>query len=84
KIGDGILPQKLKETPETKETKQEEEGFTEEDPSPSLFSEENKDPYKIKIDETEKILLDLKEACYKNNPTSYSGNQDISNLERLI
>ena len=41
----------------------------EEDPSPSLFSEEKEDPDKIKIDETEKILLDLKEACYKNSPT---------------
>jgi len=78
-----IFTKKLKETPETKETKQEEEGFTEEDPSPSLFSEEKEDPDKIKIDETEKILLDLKEACYKNSPTSYSGNQDISKLEIL-
>lgn len=25
----------------------------------------------------------LKEACYKNSPTSYSGNQDISKLEIL-
>nr|YP_010556890.1 hypothetical chloropalst RF1 [Phytolacca rivinoides]UYS92272.1 hypothetical chloropalst RF1 [Phytolacca rivinoides] len=80
-------------TSETKETKQEEEGFTEEDPSPSLFSEEKEDP--DKIDETEKIRVNgkdktkdefhfhLKEACYKNSPTSYSGNQDISKLEIL-
>nr|WFF47540.1 Ycf1 protein [Silene latifolia] len=80
---------------ETKETKQEEEGFTEEDPSPSLFSEEKEDPDPDKIDETEKIRvngkdktkdefhLHLKEAYYKNSPTSYSGNQEISKLEIL-
>nr|UKQ58022.1 hypothetical chloroplast RF19 [Silene stewartiana] len=80
---------------ETKETKQEEEGFTEEDPSPSLFSEKKEDPDPDKIDETEKIRvngkdktkdefhLHLKEAYYKNSPTSYSGNQDISKLEIL-
>ncbi|XP_057548653.1 protein TIC 214-like [Amaranthus tricolor] len=94
-----IFTKKLKETPETKEseeeTEQEEEGFTEEDPSPSLFSEEKEDPDKIQIDEMEKIRvngkdktkdefhLHLKEACYKNSPTSYSGNQDISKLEIL-
>nr|YP_010445473.1 hypothetical protein RF1 [Bougainvillea arborea]UTM06097.1 hypothetical protein RF1 [Bougainvillea arborea] len=83
----------IEKTSETKETKQEEEGFTEEDPSPSLFSEEKEDP--DKIDETEKIRVNgkdktkdefhfhLKEACYKNSPTSYSGNQDISKLEIL-
>nr|QBC70516.1 hypothetical protein RF1 [Tetragonia tetragonoides] len=83
----------IEKTSETKETKQEEEGFTEEDLSPSLFSEEKEDP--DKIDETEKIRVNgkdktkdefhfhLKEACYKNSPTSYSGNQDISNLEIL-
>nr|YP_010443441.1 hypothetical protein RF1 [Arenaria serpyllifolia]UTE94315.1 hypothetical protein RF1 [Arenaria serpyllifolia] len=88
-----IFTKKLKETSETKETKQEEEGFTEEDPSPSLFSEEKEDP--DKMDETEKIRvngkdktkdefhLHLKEACYKKSPTSYSGNQDISKLEIL-
>ncbi|XP_057518029.1 putative protein TIC 214 N-terminal part [Amaranthus tricolor] len=81
-----IFTKKLKETPETKEseeeTEQEEEGFTEEDPSPSLFSEEKEDPDKIQIDEMEKIRvngkdqtkdefhLHLKEACYKNSPTS--------------
>nr|QVL29770.1 Ycf1 [Mirabilis jalapa] len=102
-----IFTKKLKEASETKEseeetdveiektyeTKQEEEGFTEEDLSPSLFSEEKEDP--DKIDETEKIRVNgkdktkdefhfhLKEACYKNSPTSYSGNQDISKLEIL-
>ncbi|KAK9661457.1 hypothetical protein RND81_O055700 [Saponaria officinalis] len=83
----------IEKTSETKETKQEEEGFTDEDPSPSLFSEEKEDP--DKMDETEKIRvngkektkdefhLHLIEACYKNSPTSYSGNQDISKLEIL-
>nr|YP_009730640.1 hypothetical protein RF1 [Psammosilene tunicoides]QHU77276.1 hypothetical protein RF1 [Psammosilene tunicoides] len=83
----------IEKTSETKETKQKEEGFTDEDPSPSLFSEEKEDP--DKMDETEKIRvngkdktkdefhLHLKEACYKNSPTSYSGNQDISKLEIL-
>nr|YP_009758828.1 Ycf1 [Oxybasis glauca]QIQ25745.1 Ycf1 [Oxybasis glauca] len=83
----------IEKTSETKETKQEEEGFTEEDPSPSLFSEEKEDP--DKIDEMGKIRvngkdktkdefhLHLKEACYKNSPTSYSENQDISKLEIL-
>nr|YP_009557058.1 hypothetical protein RF1 [Trigastrotheca stricta]QBC70685.1 hypothetical protein RF1 [Trigastrotheca stricta] len=83
----------IEKTSETKETKQEEEGFTEEDPSPSLFAEEKEDP--DKIDETEKIRVNgkdktndefhfhLKEACYKNSPTSYSGNQDISKFEIL-
>nr|QBE86708.1 hypothetical chloroplast RF1 [Froelichia latifolia] len=83
----------IEKTSKTKETKQEEEEFTEEDPSPSLFLEEKEDPDKIQIDETEKIRvngkdktkdefhLHLKEAFYKNSPTSYSGNQDISKLE---
>nr|YP_010600051.1 hypothetical protein RF1 [Gomphrena globosa]WAL04524.1 hypothetical protein RF1 [Gomphrena globosa] len=85
----------IEKTSKTKETKQEEEEFTEEDPSPSLFLEEKEDPDKIQIDETEKIRvngkdktkdefhLHLKEAFYKNSPTSYSGNQDISKLEIL-
>nr|YP_009913345.1 Ycf1 [Achyranthes bidentata]QLJ93210.1 Ycf1 [Achyranthes bidentata] len=85
----------IEKTSKTKETKQEEEEFTEEDPSPSLFSEEKEDPDKIQIDETEKIRvngkdktkdefhLHLKEAFYKNSPTYYSGNQDISKLEIL-
>ena len=91
--------EKTSETKETKQEEEgfteEEEGFTEEDPSPSLFSEEKEDP--DKIDETEKIRvngkdktkdefhfhLKEKEACYKNSPTYYSGNQDISKLEIL-
>nr|YP_009556557.1 hypothetical protein RF1 [Rhabdodendron amazonicum]QBC72506.1 hypothetical protein RF1 [Rhabdodendron amazonicum] len=82
-------------TYETKGTKQEHEGFTEEDPSPSFFSEEKEDP--DKIDETEKIRVNgrdktkdefhfhLKDACYKNNPTSSNivRNQDNSKLEIL-
>ncbi|KAK9660340.1 hypothetical protein RND81_O227600, partial [Saponaria officinalis] len=51
-----IFTKKLKET---SETKQEEEGFTDEDPSPSLFSEEKEDP--DKMDETEKIRVNGKE-----------------------
>nr|UKQ57369.1 hypothetical chloroplast RF19 [Silene gracilicaulis] len=66
---------KESEDEETKES-EDEEGFTEEDPSPSLFSEEKEDP--DKIDETEKIR---KEAYSKESPTSYSGNQNISKLE---
>nr|YP_009871505.1 Ycf1 protein [Calligonum caput-medusae]YP_009871517.1 hypothetical chloroplast RF19 [Calligonum caput-medusae]QKS33189.1 Ycf1 protein [Calligonum caput-medusae]QKS33201.1 hypothetical chloroplast RF19 [Calligonum caput-medusae] len=65
-----ILSRKLQETSqmterdveiettfETKGTKQ--EGFTEEDPSPSLFSEEREDP--DKIDETERIRVNGKD-----------------------
>ncbi|WOH02495.1 hypothetical protein DCAR_0521884 [Daucus carota subsp. sativus] len=44
---------------ETKGTKQEQKGFIEEDPSPSLFSEEKEDP--DKIDETEEIRVNGKE-----------------------
>lgn len=79
--------------------KQEQEVFTEEDPSSSLFSEERKDPNKI--DETEEIPVNgkkkkktkgefhfrFKEAYYKNRPvyeTSYlAGNQENSKLEIL-
>uniref|UniRef100_A0A6N2K3S4 Uncharacterized protein n=2 Tax=Salix viminalis TaxID=40686 RepID=A0A6N2K3S4_SALVM len=43
----------IETTPETKGTKQEQEGSTEEDPSSSLFSEEKENP--DKIDETEEI-----------------------------
>ena len=65
----------IETTFETKGTKQEQEGFTEEDPSPSLFSEEKEDP--DKIDETEEIRVNGKEktkdefhfqeTCYKNS-----------------
>ena len=46
-------------TSESKETKQEQEGSAEEDPSPYL--EEREDPDKIKIDETEEIRVNGKE-----------------------
>ena len=45
--------QKQKPLPETKGTKQEQEGSTEEDTSPSLFLEEKEDP--DKINDTEDI-----------------------------
>nr|WKN52111.1 hypothetical chloroplast RF1 [Persicaria nepalensis]WKN52122.1 hypothetical chloroplast RF1 [Persicaria nepalensis] len=48
---------KIETTFETKGTKQEQEGFTEEDPSP--FSEEREDP--DKIDETERIRVNGKD-----------------------
>nr|YP_010045695.1 hypothetical protein RF1 [Meeboldia microloba]QPG24249.1 hypothetical protein RF1 [Meeboldia microloba] len=65
---------------ETKGNKQEQEGSTEEDPSPSLFSEEKEDP--DKIDETEEIRVNGKEKTkdefhftetrYNNSPV-YKG-----------
>nr|YP_010308165.1 hypothetical chloroplast RF1 [Meconopsis integrifolia]ULU28581.1 hypothetical chloroplast RF1 [Meconopsis integrifolia] len=80
---------------ETKGTKQEQEGSIEEDPSPSLCSEEKEDP--DKIDETEEIQVNgkekakekfhFKETCYKNSPvyenTYLDGNQENSKLEIL-
>jgi hypothetical protein len=83
----------IETTSETKGTKQEQEESTEEDPSPSLFSEEKEDP--DKIDETEEIRMNgkektkdefhFKETRYKNRPvyeTSYlDGNQENSKLE---
>nr|UBA14381.1 Ycf1 protein [Hedyotis sp. YDX-2021] len=45
----------IETTSETKGTKQQQEGSTEEDPSSSLFSEEKEDPYKM--DETEEIRV---------------------------
>nr|QXE45990.1 hypothetical RF19 [Haloragis erecta] len=106
-----ILTNKLKETSvteerdveiettsETKGTKEEQKGSTEEDPSPSLFSEEKEDPYKI--DETEEIRVNGKEKTkdefhfhfqetgYKKSPvceTSYRyGNQEKENLKLEI
>ncbi|KAL5831575.1 hypothetical protein ACOSQ4_016929 [Xanthoceras sorbifolium] len=77
----------IETTFERRGTKQEREVFTEEDPSPSLFLEENEDP--DKIEETEEIrvngkkkktkhefqyLFKEKETCDKNSPifeTSY-------------
>nr|YP_010296971.1 Ycf1 protein [Ceriops zippeliana]UMI33635.1 Ycf1 protein [Ceriops zippeliana] len=89
----------IETTSETKGTKQEPEGSTEEDPASSLFSEEKEDP--DKIDETEKIRVNgkektkdefhfhfFKETYYKNRPvyeTFYlDGNQENSKLEILI
>ena len=83
----------IETTSETKGTKQEQEESTEEDPSPSLFSEEKE--YPDKIDETEEIRMNgkektkdefhFKETRYKNRPiyeTSYlDGNQENSKLE---
>nr|YP_010499384.1 Ycf1 protein [Euphorbia prostrata]UWT58661.1 Ycf1 protein [Euphorbia prostrata] len=104
-----IFTKKLKETSETEETdvettsetkgtKQEQEGSTEEDPFSSLFSEEKEDP--DKIDETEEIQVNgkqktkdefhfhFKETCSKNRPLSETfsldGNQENSKFEILI
>nr|YP_010733044.1 hypothetical protein RF1 [Neillia hanceana]WEG91658.1 hypothetical protein RF1 [Neillia hanceana] len=83
----------IETTSETKGTKQEQEGSTEEDPSPSLFSEEKEDP--DKIDETKEIRVNgkektkdqfhFKETRYKNRPvyeTFYlDGNHEQDNSE---
>nr|AXU40564.1 hypothetical chloroplast RF19 [Gomphogyne cissiformis var. cissiformis] len=86
----------IETTSETKGTKQEQEGSTEEDTSPSLFSEEKEDP--DKIDETEEIRVNGKEKTkdefhfkrtrYQNRKrpvyeTSYppDGNKENSKLE---
>nr|QJD22341.1 hypothetical chloroplast RF19 [Euphorbia larica] len=53
-------------TSETKGTKQEQEGSTEEDPSSSLFSEEKEDPNKI--DETEEIEKKKKYLLWVEKP----------------
>nr|YP_009673353.1 hypothetical chloroplast RF1 [Entandrophragma caudatum]QDF42704.1 hypothetical chloroplast RF1 [Entandrophragma caudatum] len=111
RIPSPIFTKKLKETSETEEetdveiettferrgTKQEQEVSTEEDPSPSLFSEEKEDP--DKIEETEEIRVNgkekkktkhefhfhFKETCDKNSPVSETyyldGNQENSKLE---
>nr|YP_009630938.1 hypothetical chloroplast RF1 [Bongardia chrysogonum]QBZ77354.1 hypothetical chloroplast RF1 [Bongardia chrysogonum] len=86
----------IETTSETKGTKQEQEGSTEEDPSPSLCSDDH-DP--DKIDETEEIRVNgkektkdefhfhFKETYYKNSPVydyenSYlDGNQENSKIE---
>nr|YP_009419810.1 hypothetical chloroplast RF1 [Pentaphylax euryoides]ASM46489.1 hypothetical chloroplast RF1 [Pentaphylax euryoides] len=110
RIPSPIFTKKLKETSKTEErdveiettyemkgTKQEQEGSTEEDPSPSLFSEEKEDP--DKIDETEEIRVNgkektkdefhfhFKETCSNNSPiyeASYlDGNQENSKLKIL-
>nr|QYK19694.1 Ycf1 protein [Beesia deltophylla]WEG39819.1 hypothetical protein RF1 [Beesia deltophylla] len=78
----------IETTSETKGTKQEQEGSAEEDPSPSLCSEEKEDP--DKIDETEEIQVNLngkektkdefnfhfKETYYKKNPVSENDSLD--------
>nr|QIT05795.1 Ycf1 protein [Gynostemma burmanicum (nom. inval.)] len=86
----------IETTSETKGTKQEQEGSTEEDTSPSLFSEEKEDP--DKIDETDEIRVNGKEKTkdefhfkrtrYQNRKrpvyeTSYppDGNKENSKLE---
>nr|YP_010927414.1 Ycf1 protein [Cuphea curiosa]WKK46293.1 Ycf1 protein [Cuphea curiosa] len=80
----------IERTFETKGTKKEQDGSTEEDPSPSLFSEEKEDLFKI--DEREEIRVNgkgdefnFKETFYKDNPvykTSYlDGNKENSKLE---
>nr|YP_010557991.1 hypothetical protein RF1 [Euphorbia echinulata]UED19101.1 hypothetical protein RF1 [Euphorbia echinulata] len=71
-------------TSETKGTKQEEEGSTEEDPSSSLFSEEKEDPDKIeKRLWVEKppvtLLFDSKRW---NRPFRYIKNQQFENILR--
>nr|YP_009581254.1 hypothetical chloroplast RF19 [Consolida ajacis]YP_009763526.1 hypothetical chloroplast RF1 [Consolida orientalis]QBK49236.1 hypothetical chloroplast RF19 [Consolida ajacis]QIS63790.1 hypothetical chloroplast RF1 [Consolida orientalis] len=89
--------EEIETTSKTKGTKQEQEGSTEEDPSPSLCSEEKEDP--DKIDETEEIQVNLngkektkdefnfhfKETYSKNSPVyenSYlDGNQENLKLE---
>nr|YP_010036605.1 Ycf1 protein [Kalanchoe fedtschenkoi]QQW47147.1 Ycf1 protein [Kalanchoe fedtschenkoi]QXI88515.1 hypothetical protein RF1 [Kalanchoe fedtschenkoi] len=84
----------IEKTSETEWIKEEQEGFTDEDPSPSLFSEEKEDP--DKIDETEEIRVNGKEktkdefhfhfqeTCYQNSPVSEtSWNQETSKLEIL-
>ena len=85
----------IETTFETKGTKQEQEESTEEDPSLSLFSKEDEDPDKIKMDETEEIRMNgkektkdefhFKETRRKNRPiyeTSYLDvNQENSKLE---
>nr|YP_009262350.1 hypothetical chloroplast RF1 [Spondias tuberosa]ANI86807.1 hypothetical chloroplast RF1 [Spondias tuberosa] len=63
----------IETTFETRGTKQEQEVSTEEDPSPSLFSEEKEDP--DKIEETEEIRVNGYETSYLD------GNQENSKLE---
>nr|YP_010503973.1 hypothetical chloroplast RF1 [Chrysosplenium delavayi]UXE32522.1 hypothetical chloroplast RF1 [Chrysosplenium delavayi] len=87
----------IEPTFKTKGTKEEQEGSTEEDPSPSLFSEEKEDP--DKIDETEEIRVNgtektkdefhfhFKETFYKNSrvyeTSDLDGNHENSKLEIL-
>nr|ARH53598.1 hypothetical chloroplast RF1 [Mangifera indica]UDP55777.1 hypothetical chloroplast RF1 [Mangifera indica]UNZ10882.1 hypothetical chloroplast RF1 [Mangifera indica]WNX93233.1 hypothetical chloroplast RF19 [Mangifera indica] len=93
-----VTDREIETTFKTRGTKQEQEVSTEEDPSPSLFSEEKEDP--DKIEETEEIRVNgkekkktkhkfhfhFKETCDKNSPvyeTSYlDGNQENAKLEK--
>nr|UNI92090.1 Ycf1 protein [Borago officinalis] len=64
---------------EMRGVKQEQEGSTEEDPSPSLFSEEREDP--DKIDETEEIRVNGKEKTkdefyFHFTETGYNNSED--------
>nr|YP_010503468.1 hypothetical chloroplast RF1 [Chrysosplenium uniflorum]UXE32017.1 hypothetical chloroplast RF1 [Chrysosplenium uniflorum] len=87
----------IEPTSKMKGTKEEQEGSTEEDPSPSLFSEEKEDP--DKIDETEEIRVNgtektkdefhfhFKETFYKKSrvyeTSDLDGNHENSKLEIL-
>ena len=93
-----VTDREIETTFKTRGTKQEQEVSTEEDPSPSLFSEEKEDP--DKIEETEEIRVNgkekkktkhkfhfhFKETCDKNSPvyeTFYlDGNQEKAKLEK--
>nr|QFV18620.1 hypothetical chloroplast RF1 [Delphinium anthriscifolium] len=86
--------EEIETTSKTKGTKQEQEGSTEEDPSPSLCSEEKEDP--DKIDETEEIQVNLngkektkdefnfhfKETDSKNSPV-YENSYLDGNIENF-
>nr|YP_009447329.1 hypothetical chloroplast RF19 [Adenocalymma candolleanum]YP_009447341.1 hypothetical chloroplast RF19 [Adenocalymma candolleanum]ATY48556.1 hypothetical chloroplast RF19 [Adenocalymma candolleanum]ATY48557.1 hypothetical chloroplast RF19 [Adenocalymma candolleanum] len=64
---------------EMKGTNQEQEGFTQEDPSPSFFSEEKADPNKIAETEDE-FHFRFTETDYKNRPVSDSSDSEESDL----
>nr|YP_010019706.1 hypothetical protein RF1 [Primula septemloba]QOJ49407.1 hypothetical protein RF1 [Primula septemloba] len=78
----------IETTYETKRAKQEQEGSTEEDPSPSLFSEEKEDT--DKIDETKEIRVNrketkknefLKKTYYKNRKIDEASYLDLDKNE---
>nr|YP_010019451.1 hypothetical protein RF1 [Primula geraniifolia]QOJ49066.1 hypothetical protein RF1 [Primula geraniifolia] len=78
----------IETTYETKRAKQEQEGSTEEDPSPSLFSEEKEDT--DKIDETKEIRVNrketkkkefLKKTYYKNRKMDEASYLDLDKNE---
>nr|AVM84252.1 hypothetical chloroplast RF19 [Adenocalymma schomburgkii]AVM84253.1 hypothetical chloroplast RF19 [Adenocalymma schomburgkii] len=64
---------------EMKGTNQEQKGFTQEDPSPSLFSEEKADPNKIAETEDE-FHVRFTETDSKNRPVSDSSDSEESDL----